>query len=110
MVISGQENQSRADTETGIDDTRVSKKDCVPELTAGIAFLSGGQTDEEAETHLNIINQQSNLPWRVTFSYARAIQAAALVSWSGDDKNLEKSQEILFDRASKCSKASVGSL
>ena len=110
MVISGQENQSRADRNTVASMTLECLQDCVPELTAGIAFLSGGQTDEEAETHLNIINQQSNLPWRVTFSYARAIQAAALVSWSGDDKNLEKSQEILFDRASKCSKASVGSL
>lgn len=110
MVISGQENQSRADRDTVASMTLACLKDCVPELTAGIAFLSGGQTDEEAETHLNIINKQNNLPWRVTFSYARAIQAAALASWGGDDKNLEKSQEILFDRASKCSRASVGSL
>ena len=110
MVISGQENQSRADRDTVASMTSACLKDCVPELTAGIAFLSGGQTDEEAETHLNIINKQSDLPWRVTFSYARAIQAAALASWMGDDKNLEKSQEILFERANKCSKASIGSL
>ena len=110
MVISGQENQSRADRNTVASMTLECLKDCVPELTAGIAFLSGGQTDEEAETHLNIINNQTNLPWRVTFSYARAIQAAALASWGGNDENLKKSQEILFDRASKCSMASVGSL
>ena len=110
MVISGQENQSRADRNTVASMTLECLQDCVPELTAGIAFLSGGQTDEEAETHLNIINNQTNLPWRVTFSYARAIQAAALASWGGNDQNIKKSQEILFDRASKCSMASVGSL
>ena len=110
MVISGQENQSRADRNTVATMTLECLQDCVPELTAGIAFLSGGQTDEEAETHLNIINNQANLPWRVTFSYARAIQAAALASWGGNDENIKKSQEILFDRASKCSMASVGSL
>ena len=110
MVISGQENQSRADRNTVASMTLECLQDCVPELTAGIAFLSGGQTDEEAETHLNIINNQANLPWRVTFSYARAIQAAALASWGGNDENIKKSQEILFDRASKCSMASVGSL
>lgn len=110
MVISGQENQSRADRNTVASMTLECLQDCVPELTAGIAFLSGGQTDEEAETHLNIINNQTNLPWRVTFSYARAIQAAALASWGGNDENIKKSQEILFDRANKCSMASVGSL
>ncbi len=110
MVISGQENQSRADRNTVASMTLECLQDCVPELTAGIAFLSGGQTDEEAETHLNIINNQTNLPWRVTFSYARAIQAAALAAWGGNDENIKKSQEILFDRASKCSMASVGSL
>ncbi len=110
MVISGQENQSRADRNTVASMTLECLQDCVPELTAGIAFLSGGQTDEEAETHLNIINNHTNLPWRVTFSYARAIQAAALASWGGNDENIKKSQEILFDRASKCSMASVGSL
>ena len=110
MVISGQENQSRADRNTVASMTLECLQDCVPEHTAGIAFLSGGQTDEEAETHLNIINNQANLPWRVTFSYARAIQAAALASWGGNDENIKKSQEILFDRASKCSMASVGSL
>ena len=49
-------------------------------------------------------------PWRVTFSYARAIQAAALAAWQGDDANLADAQKILIDRASRCSKASVGEL
>ena len=50
------------------------------------------------------------LPWRVTFSYARAIQQSALKAWSGSDKNITKSQEVLADRAMQCSKASIGEL
>ena len=56
------------------------------------------------------MNKKNNLPWRVTFSYARAIQAAALAAWQGDDANLANAQKILIDRASRCSKASVGEL
>ncbi len=50
------------------------------------------------------------MPWRVTFSYARAIQAAALAAWKGLDSNLEEAKSILIDRASRCSRASIGSL
>ena len=56
------------------------------------------------------MNKKDNLPWRVTFSYARAIQAAALAAWKGDDANLGNAQKILIERASRCSKASVGEL
>ena len=87
MVISGQENDSRASYEEVASKTISCLKDLVPNDTAGIAFLSGGQTDLEAESHLNIMNQSSDLPWRVTFSYARAIQAAALTAWQGKDEN-----------------------
>ncbi len=110
MVISGQENTERADTQKVASMTVDCLKDCVPIETSGIAFLSGGQTDIEAECHLNIINKNDDLPWRVTFSYARAIQAAALAAWKGNDHNLEEAQKILIDRASRCSKASIGSL
>ena len=111
MVISGQDNDSRASFEEVASKTIACLKDCVPNETAGIAFLSGGQTDIEAESHLNIMNHASNhLPWRVTFSYARAIQAAALAAWQGKDENLEASQNILVDRAQRCSNSSVGKL
>ena len=110
MVISGQENDSRASYEEVASKTISCLKDSVPNDTAGIAFLSGGQTDLEAESHLNIMNQSSDLPWRVTFSYARAIQAAALAAWKGKDENLESSQSILIERAQRCSKSSVGKL
>ena len=110
MVISGQENDSRASHEEVASKTIACLKDFVPSDTAGIAFLSGGQTDLEAESHLNIMNQASDLPWRVTFSYARAIQAAALAAWKGKDENLESSQSILVERAQRCSNSSVGKL
>ena len=110
MVISGQENDSRASHEEVASKTIACLKDFVPNDTAGIAFLSGGQTDLEAELHLNIMNQASDLPWRVTFSYARAIQAAALAAWKGKDENLESSQSILVERAQRCSNSSVGKL
>ena len=110
MVISGQENDSRADQEEVATKTIACLKDCVPTDTAGIAFLSGGQTDAEAESHLNIMNQKNDLPWRVTFSYARAIQAAALAAWQGKDDNLITSQSILIDRAQRCSNSSIGKL
>ena len=110
MVISGQENDSRASYEEVASKTIACLKDFVPSDTAGIAFLSGGQTDLEAESHLNIMNQSSDLPWRVTFSYARAIQAAALAAWQGKDENLESSQRILIERAQRCSNSSVGKL
>ena len=110
MVISGQENDSRANQEEVANKTIACLKDCVPTDTAGIAFLSGGQTDAEAESHLNIMNQKNDLPWRVTFSYARAIQAAALAAWQGKDDNLVTSQSILIDRAQRCSNSSIGKL
>jgi len=110
MVISGQENSSRAGLDKVASMTINCLKDCVPVETSGIAFLSGGQTDKEAESHLNVMNKENDLPWRVTFSYARAIQAAALAAWKGEDDNLDEAKDILIDRASRCSKASVGSL
>ena len=110
MVISGEDNSSRADKDKVANMTIDCLKDCVPNDTSGIAFLSGGQTDCEAEEHLNIMNKNHSLPWRVTFSYARAIQATALAAWLGKDENLIKSQSILIERASRCSRASVGDL
>ena len=73
--------------------------------------MSGGQTDDESTNHLNLMNQKfTELPWRVSFSYARAIQQSALKAWGGLDENIIKSQEVLINRASMCSKASVGKL
>tara|TARA_Y100000996_G_C22508415_1_gene637394 strand:- start:402 stop:1400 length:999 start_codon:yes stop_codon:yes gene_type:complete len=111
MVISGDSNTNRATTQTVAKMTIDCLKDKCPSDLGGIAFLSGGQTDDEATTHLNIMNKDnSNLPWRVTFSYARAIQQSALNIWSGKDQNIEDAQNKLSKRAMLCSKASVGDL
>ncbi len=111
MVISGTENTNRANHDDVAKRTIECLKLCVPKELAGIAFLSGGQSDEESTMHLNIMNKSNkSLPWRVTFSYARAIQQSALQSWLGKDQNINKAQNILSERAEKCSLASIGSL
>ena len=66
----------------------------------GIAFLSGGQSDEEATAHLNAMHHLGiELPWAVTFSYGRALQAAAMQAWNGHQDNLMAAQVIACHRA-----------
>ena len=89
MVISGDKNKNRADAKTVSEMTIKRLLDSCPDDLGGVAFLSGGQSDDEATSHLNIMNTSyKNLPWRVTFSYARAIQQSALNHWRGKDVNL----------------------
>jgi fructose-bisphosphate aldolase class I len=83
-------------------------KDCVPSAVPGIAFLSGGQSDEEATAHLSAINKIGNLPWNVTFSYGRALQAAPQAAWSGKVENLAKGQAAFAHRALMNSLAALG--
>jgi fructose-bisphosphate aldolase, class I len=81
----------------------------VPPTVAGIAFLSGGQTNEQAAAHLNAMNvMYPQTPWPVTFSYARAIQQSALAKWGGDSTNVAAAQTILAHRAACNSAASNG--
>ncbi len=82
----------------------------VPPTVAGIAFLSGGQTDIQAAAHLNAMHViYPQTPWPVTFSYARAIQQAALEKWRGESANVAEAQQILVHRAACNSAASTGS-
>jgi fructose-bisphosphate aldolase class I len=74
-------------------------KACVPSATAGIAFLSGGQSDEEATAHLSAMNAIGNLPWPLTFSYGRALQQAALKAWGGREENVKAAQSAFNHRA-----------
>jgi len=83
-------------------------KDCVPSAVPGIAFLSGGQSDEEATAHLDAINKIGNLPWNVTFSYGRALQAAPQAAWSGKAENTAKGQAAFAHRALMNSNAALG--
>ena len=67
-------------------------KACVPAAVPGIAFLSGGQSDEDATAHLDAMNAIGGLPWKLTFSYGRALQAAPLKAWAGKAENVAAGQ------------------
>ena len=74
MVIAGKKSAKRAGVEEVAEKTVKLLKACVPGAVPGIAFLSGGQSDEEATAHLDAMNQIGDLPWKLTFSYGRALQ------------------------------------
>ncbi len=99
MVISGDRCAEQADVETVAARTVECLKKTVPAEVPGIAFLSGGQSDEEASAHLNAINQHPDLPWAVTFSYGRALQQQAMKSWSGAEANRGIGQAAISKRA-----------
>lgn len=83
----------------------------VPPAMPGIAFLSGGQTEEEASVNLNAINQVSAtfpIPWKMTFCYGRALQKSALQAWKGQCSQKKAAQDELIKRAEINSRASVG--
>lgn len=80
----------------------------VPAAVPGIAFLSGGQSDEEATANLSAMNQIPNLPWALTFSYGRALQTAALITWNGEEANVPAAQRAFTHRARMNSLASTG--
>lgn len=84
-------------------------KASVPAALAGIVFLSGGQGDEQATEHLNLINQLGPHPWPISFSYGRALVAEALDIWSKDQKNnVAKAQEAVLLRARQNGDAALG--
>jgi len=80
----------------------------VPAAGPGIAFLSGGQSAEEATLHLGIMNKTENLPWELSFSYGRALQAPALAAWLGSEDKFADGQAALFKRAKLNSLAHLG--
>jgi len=83
-------------------------KECVPAAVPGIAFLSGGQSDEEATAHLDAMNRIGGLPWRLTFSYGRALQASPQKAWSGKPENVAAGQRAFTHRARMNSLATSG--
>ena len=110
MVIPGQECPQQADVETVAEATVNCLLKNVPASVAGIAFLSGGQSVEQASAHLNAMNKMfaDQCPWPITFSYARAIQQPALDYWAGEDSKVEGAQQRLLKRAQCNSAASQG--
>jgi fructose-bisphosphate aldolase class I len=83
-------------------------KNCVPPAVPGIAFLSGGQSDEEATAHLDAMNKHGGLPWQLTFSYGRALQAAPQKAWSGKSENVAAAQRAFTHRARMNALAALG--
>ena len=108
MVISGSDAASRADPPKVAEATLRCLKAHVPTEVPGIAFLSGGQTAEEATVHLGLMNQVGDLPWELSFSYGRALQAPALAAWQGNEANFAAGQRALFKRAKLNSLAHLG--
>ncbi len=109
MVISGTDCKTQA----SVDDVAAATVRClkryVPGAVPGIAFLSGGQTEEQASAHLSAMNRIPGLPWELSFSYGRALQAAALKAWGGKAENVGSAQSAFRHRARCNGKARDGS-
>lgn len=99
MVISGKKNAVQADVEEVAEKTVKILKRSVPAAIPGIAFLSGGQSDEEATAHLSAMNAMFDTPWSLSFSYGRALQAAPLKAWGGKSENVAAAQRAFHHRA-----------
>ena len=109
MVISGASASNRADVKRVAELTVRCLLNTVPAAVPGIAFLSGGQSDEEASAHLNAMNSLGiNLPWALTFSYGRALQQTAMQTWNGATENVGKAQQALLWRAKCNGSAAMG--
>ncbi|HVR89331.1 MAG TPA: class I fructose-bisphosphate aldolase [Candidatus Limnocylindria bacterium] len=99
MVTPGDRCPTRAAPEEIAARTVQVLKACVPSAVPGIAFLSGGQSDGEATANLDAINRVGGTPWRLTFSYGRALQAAPQKAWSGKAENVAAAQRAFQHRA-----------
>ena len=106
MVVSGARCSEQAGVAEVAERTLRVLRRHVPSAVPGIAFLSGGQSDELATAHLDAMNKAGNLPWKLTFSYGRALQAAALKAWSG--KHVDAGKAAHQHRAKMNSLAAVG--
>jgi len=108
MVIAGKKSARQSSVAEVAEKTIRLLKACVPAAVPGIAFLSGGQSDEDATAHLDAMNRIGNLPWPLSFSYGRALQAAPQKAWSGKPENITAGQRAFIHRARMNSLASKG--
>ncbi|HAK62016.1 MAG TPA: fructose-bisphosphate aldolase class I [Alphaproteobacteria bacterium] len=99
MIIPGKKSAKKASAAEIAEKTVKCLKNCVPSSVPGIAFLSGGQSDEEATENLNAMNALGNLPWKLTFSYGRALQHPAIMAWAGKADNVKRAQTVFTHRA-----------
>ena len=108
MVIAGKKSGTKNSPEEVAEKTIRLFRETVPCAVPGIAFLSGGQSDEEATANLNAINAIGPHPWKLTFSYGRALQAAPQKAWSGKADNVAAAQAAFTHRARMNSLAALG--
>ncbi len=108
MVISGKKCGKQAGVEEVAEKTIACFKRTVPVAIPGIVFLSGGQSDEDATAHLNAMNAIGGFPWKMSFSYGRALQAAPLKAWSGKPENVPAGQRAFLHRARMNGLAALG--
>ncbi len=109
MVISGKDCPAQARSREVAERTVRVLRHCVPAAVAGIAFLSGGQGDEQATENLSTMNRMfPGLPWPLTFSYGRALQQPALKAWKGAAGNVAQAQALLAHRARMNGLAAMG--
>jgi len=99
MVISGKKSPTQASVSEVAAKTIACFKRVVPAAVPGIVYLSGGQTEEVATAHLNEMNRSGGFPWEMSFSYGRALQAAALSAWRGKAENVAAGQAAFLHRA-----------
>jgi fructose-bisphosphate aldolase class I len=108
MVLPGYDSPDQVSDEKIADETVRCLRRHVPAAVPGIVFLSGGQSEEEATRRLNAINAIGPHPWKISFSYGRALQAAALKAWGGKEENVEAAQRAYYHRAKMNSAAQTG--
>ncbi|MGI8526045.1 MAG: class I fructose-bisphosphate aldolase [Pseudolabrys sp.] len=108
MAVPGKKSAKQASVEEVAEKTVKVLKNCVPGAVPGIAFLSGGQSSEEATAHLDAMNKIGNLPWALTFSYGRALQAAPQKTWAGKSENIAAAQRVFSHRAKMNGLAALG--
>jgi fructose-bisphosphate aldolase class I len=109
MVLSGYSCSQQASVQEVAEATVRCFRAAVPAAVPGIVFLSGGQSDELATAHLNAMNQLDGLPWDLSFSYGRALQAPALKAWKGQTANVGAGRDAFLHRAKLNSAARSGS-
>ncbi|HXI87862.1 MAG TPA: class I fructose-bisphosphate aldolase [Parvularculaceae bacterium] len=108
MAIAGKKSAAQASVGEVAEKTVRLLKACVPAAVPGIAFLSGGQSDEDATAHLSAMNALGPHPWALTFSYGRALQAAPQKAWAGKAENVKAAQAAFAHRAKMNSLAQLG--
>ncbi len=108
MVVAGEDSPEQANVEEVAKATMRALSKTVPSIVPGIVFLSGGQSPEELTQHLNALNQMGPHPWKLTFSFGRALQEPSMEAWAGDRANVKQGQDLFYHRAKMNHVAAMG--